>query len=84
MNHKHRNCHRKNFLLGTGIALSLPWLETFAAKGNDNQSAKRFLAVHHPDGVGVPLKADPAWKDWSWFPRGSERDFELTKVLDFL
>ena len=33
---------------------------------------------------GVPLKEDPAWKDWSWFPHGGEKDFELTKVLDVL
>src|SRR6185437_531401 len=47
-------------------------------------SPKRFLSVYHPDGVGLPLKSDPAWNDWSWFPRGGEKDFELTKVLDVL
>ena len=36
--------------------------------------------------MGLPLKNDPAWKDWSWFPRPGEgeRDFQLTKVLDVL
>jgi hypothetical protein len=34
--------------------------------------------------VGLPLKTDPAWEDWSWFPRGGEKDFVLTKVLDVL
>ncbi|HEY4258691.1 MAG TPA: DUF1552 domain-containing protein, partial [Schlesneria sp.] len=29
-------------------------------------------------------KSDPAWEDWSWFPRGGETDFKLTKVLDVL
>jgi len=42
------------------------------------------LSVYHPDGVGLPLKSDPAWEDWSWFPRGGEKDFVLTKVLDVL
>jgi hypothetical protein len=40
--------------------------------------------VYHPDGVGLPLKTDPAWEEWSWFPRGGEKDFVLTKVLDVL
>ncbi len=77
--------NRRSFLQGTGIALALPWMETFAA-GNTapDNGPKRFLSVYHPDGVGLPVKDDPAWKDWSWFPRGGERDFELTKVLDVL
>ena len=76
---------RRRFLCGAGIALALPHFETFS---DDSPAAgdtpKRFLSVYHPDGVGLPLKDDPAWKDWSWFPRGGERDFELTKVLDVL
>ena len=76
---------RRTFLRGTGVALALPWLETFAAGSpNSDETPKRFLSVYHPDGVGLPLKSDPAWKDWSWFPRGGEQDFELTKVLDVL
>ena len=85
MNHKSNTLNRRRFLQGSGVALALPWLETFAAstKGKD-ATPKRFLSVYHPDGVGLPLKSDPAWKDWSWFPRGGEKDFELTKVLDVL
>jgi hypothetical protein len=82
---------RRGFLCGAGVALALPWLESRAAPGgstpaSSTQSAppKRFLSVYHPDGVGLPLKSDPAWSDWSWFPRGGEKDFELTKVLDVL
>ena len=76
---------RRGFLCGAGIALALPRFEAFAsANPGSNDTPKRFLSVYHPDGVGLPLKSDPAWKDWSWFPRGGERDFELTKVLDVL
>jgi len=75
--------NRRTFLQGTGIALVLPWFESFAAKLNVNVP-KRFLSVYHPDGVGLPLKEDPAWKDWSWFPQGGEKDFRLSKVLDVL
>ena len=85
MNKKSAILKRRTFLHGTGIALALPWLETFAsANPESDKTPKRFLSVYHPDGVGLPLKSDPAWKDWSWFPRGGERDFELTKVLDVL
>ena len=85
MTTKTTDMNRRNFLRGTGVALGLPWLETFAVDdSNPNPAPKRFLSVYHPDGVGLPVKEDPAWKDWSWFPRGGERDFKLTKVLDVL
>ncbi len=85
MNNQTSLLSRRTFLQGTGIALSLPWLETFAAgsPGKD-ETPKRFVSVYHPDGVGLPLKSDPAWGEWSWFPRGGEKDFQLTKVLDVL
>lgn len=76
---------RRTFLRGAGLALALPWLESFSvAAPTATDVPRRFLSVYHPDGVGLPLKSDPAWKDWSWFPRGGEKDFELTKVLDVL
>jgi hypothetical protein len=85
VNNKTVSFNRRNFLHGAGVALALPWFETFAAdKPRPNTTPKRFVSVYHPDGVGLPLKADPAWKDWSWFPRGGEKDFKLTKVLDVL
>ncbi len=85
MNDKPVTFHRRNFLRGAGVALALPWLESLAlASSAPGATPKRFLSVYHPDGVGLPLKSDPAWKDWSWFPRGGEKDFELTKVLDVL
>ena len=85
MNFTKCSLNRRNFLRGAGLALALPWLETFAADIPKNKiTTKRFFSVYHPDGVGLPLKADPAYKDWSWFPTGSEKDFKLTKVLDVL
>src|SRR4051812_40458824 len=76
---------RRNLLRGAGLALALPWFETFAADGPKKAATpKRFFSVYHPDGVGLPLKADPAFNDWSWFPQGSEKDFKLSKVLDVL
>jgi hypothetical protein len=85
MNNKPLAIHRRNFLRGAGVALALPWLESLAwANPTAGITPKRFLSVYHPDGVGLPLKSDPAWNDWSWFPRGGEKDFQLTKVLDVL
>ncbi len=85
MNTEATSLSRRSFLYGAGIALALPQFETFAAKNpSPNETPKRFVSIYHPDGVGLPLKEDPAWKDWSWFPRGGEKDFELTKVLDVL
>lgn len=85
MNSKPLALSRRTFLRGTGVALALPWFETFArAAATADNTPKRFLSVYHPDGVGLPLKSDPAWHDWSWFPRGGEKDFVLTKVLDVL
>ena len=85
MNNPNSGLNRRGFLWGSGMALALPWLETFANEKQAGQGTpKRFVSIYHPDGVGLPLKTDPAWKDWSWFPRGGEHDFQLTKVLDVL
>ena len=82
---KRNHTGRRTFLRGTGLALALPWLESFGSYPTKSvNTPKRFVSIYHPDGVGVPLKKDPAWKDWSWFPHGGEKDFEFTKVLDVL
>ncbi|MFN9371260.1 MAG: DUF1552 domain-containing protein [Planctomycetaceae bacterium] len=83
--HDQNQWSRRTFLRGTGVALALPWLETFAVGGpTRDETPRRFVSIYHPDGVGLPLKSDPAWKDWCWFPRGGETEYELTKVLDVL
>ena len=85
MSNKAASLNRRSFLRASGLALALPWLETFAADSPASEDTpKRFVSIYHPDGVGLPLKTDPAWKDWSWFPRGGEKDFRLTRVLDVL
>lgn len=85
MNNKAISLSRRTFLRGSGIALALPWFESMAVGGPAlNETPKRFVSIYHPDGVGLPLKSDPAWTDWSWFPQGGEKDFRLTKVLDVL
>lgn len=75
---------RRKFLRGTGVALALPWFESFAsAAGISSQSSpkKRLACFYVPDGVPMPLAEDPSHKNWSWFPHGSGKDFEFTKCL---
>lgn len=76
---------RRKFLRGAGLALALPWFESFsrfASAAELPQNRKRLACFYMPDGVPMPLKADPAYQDWSWFPHGKGKDFRFTKCLD--
>ena len=95
MNPKHiqmASLDRRRFLRGSAAALALPLFESVASaapllKGRSSDepgpkaARKRFAAVYFPDGVPMPLAEDPAYTDWSWFPHGGGRDFQLTKCL---
>lgn len=87
MNIKLATLDRRKFLRGIGgFALALPCFESFSGLAYAaNQSAKkRFATFYLPDGVPMPLKEDPAYQDWAWFPHGGGRDFKLTKCLESL
>jgi hypothetical protein len=76
---------RRRFLRGSGVALALPWFESFARfAGAAEQPAgrKRLACFYMPDGVPMPLAEDPAHQDWSWFPHGSGKKFKFTKCLE--
>ncbi|MGJ8672386.1 DUF1552 domain-containing protein [Rubritalea sp.] len=74
---------RRKFLRGTGIALALPWLETFAASlPKAAETKKRLACFYMPDGVPMPLSADPAFQDWSWFPHKDGDSHTFTKCLE--
>ena len=78
---------RRKFLRGSGIALALPWLETFAPKvraARRPNQRKRLACFYLPDGVPMPLEKDPSFKEWSWFPHGSGKDFKFTKCMETL
>ena len=87
MNMNLSSLDRRKFLRGAGVALALPWLETFSpiaqAAGNSVQR-KRLACFYLPDGVPMPLEKDPSFKDWSWFPHGGRKDFTLTKCMQTL
>lgn len=85
MNVKLSTLDRRKFLRGLGgFALALPVFETFSglAHAATPKNKKRFAAFYMPDGVPMPLKEDPSYMDWSWFPHGRGKDFTFTKCLD--
>ncbi len=77
---------RRRFLRGTGAALAIPLMTSalpLAAAGGQEQEAPRRLACFYfPDGVPMPLRKDPAYQDWSWFPHGGGKEFTFTKCTD--
>jgi hypothetical protein len=77
---------RRRFLRGTGWALALPLFESFSvAKAKTTEQIappKRLGCFYFPDGVPMPLREDPAYQDWAWFPHGNGRDFAFTKCLE--
>jgi Protein of unknown function (DUF1552) len=77
---------RRRFLRGSGTALALPILSSalpLSASTPDGKSnPKRLACIYFPNGVPMPLKEDPAFQDWSWFPHGAGKDFTLTKCTD--
>lgn len=80
-----KSLSRRAFIRGAGgFALALPWLETIglADELQNRQTPKRLACFYMPDGVPMPLEKDPAFADWSWFPRGRGRDFTFTKCLE--
>jgi hypothetical protein len=80
---------RRRFLRGTGAALALPFLVSGLSRSeselqdSENQvNPKRLACIYFPDGVPMPLREDPAFEDWSWFPHGGGTDFAFTKCTE--
>lgn len=80
---------RRKFLRGSGVALALPWFESFSLASSAAEpitaqpgKRKRLACFYMPDGVPMPLTEDPAHKDWNWFPHGQGKEFTFTKCLD--
>lgn len=77
---------RRRFLRGSGAALALPTLTSSlplkAATPERRGNPKRLACIYFPDGVPMPLREDPAYQDWSWFPHGEGTEFKFTKCTD--
>ena len=71
---------RRTFLLGSGISMSLPYME---AMGNQTAAAElpaRMCAMYFPFGVGMPKEGSDLHK-WRWFPNGEGKDFTFNESL---
>lgn len=77
---------RRRFLRGSGAALALPLLSSrlplLAADHGSQTNPKRLACIYYPDGVPMPLREDPAYQEWSWFPHGAGTEFTFTKCTD--
>ena len=77
---------RRRFVRGAGAALALPVLNCSlprsAANLDQRTNPKRLACIYFPDGVPMPLREDPAYHDWSWFPHGAGNEFTFTKCTD--
>ena len=85
MNTNLSSIDRRRFLRGSGVALALPWFESLrgiASAAETTSKRNRLACFYMPDGVPMPLAADPAHKDWAWFPHGSGKEFTFTKCLE--
>jgi hypothetical protein len=72
----HKNWSRRQVLKGAGVALSVPWLETFAPRTAKAQAAamkKRYISLYFPNGcadfwhptgagMGDAWKLSPIWE----------------------
>jgi len=69
---KSTNWTRRQILKGTGVALSLPWLETLAPrKAHAAAAVKRYVNVYFPNGTA------PFWK-----PSGGGATWTLSPILE--
>lgn len=73
---------RRQFLLGTGVSLGLPYLECMADSkpATVDSQPRRMCAMYFPFGVNVP-KPDSEQAKWGWFPTGEGRDYKFTETL---
>ena len=70
---------RRTFLKGTGVALSLPFLESMALGAGPKTAAelpRRMCCIYFPFGVSLPPEGRDD-SDWNWFPKGEGRDFQF-------
>ncbi len=74
--------HRRAFLRGTGVALSLPMLDCMAVDNSAVSRPARFCAIYFPYGVSMSNKNDDA--QWGWFPTGVGEDFQFNESLKSL
>ena len=69
--------NRRTFLRGTGVTLSLPFLECMNAEAAARP--KRFCGVYFPYGVAMGNNDEDA--KWRWSPKGEGKDYQFNESL---
>ena len=86
MKRKSWHLDRRTFLKGSGVALTLPFLECMqlgAKESRQNERPKRLCSVYFPYGASVPAD-NHADRDWGWFPVREGDSFRYTQVMKSL
>jgi hypothetical protein len=66
-----RSCTRRDMLMGAGVALTLPWLESLAPRVSRAQSAaapRRYVALYFPNGTADFWRPSGAGAGSAWTP----------------
>ena len=80
----HHPLSRRHFLHGTGVAMLLPRLESFAADDvaiAEDSTPKRFLGLYVGHGFAITPKDDHPARDWSWYPRVIDGKMKFGKSM---
>lgn len=90
MSKKSWHLDRRTFLKGVGVVCAVPYLEGMGAAktgfglSGAVETPRRMCFVYFPNGCSLPGTKDEANKHWRWFPSGSGKDFQFTRVLESL
>lgn len=74
---------RRTFLQGTGVSLSLPFLDCMATAADSKSKSelpRRLCCVYFPFGVALPKEGSDD-EQWNWFPKGEGKEFEFRSPL---
>ena len=86
MTRKTWHLDRRTFLRGSGVTLTLPFLDCMRQQTTASpalESPKRICTVYFPYGASVPGD-DHKDRDWGWFPIREGDSFRYTKVMQSL
>ena len=88
MRNRNWQLDRRTFLRGTGVSLSLPFLECMTGTGLNAAAEavnrpRRMCAVYFPYGASHPRK-EAEDSRWGWMPEGKGRDFQFRESLKSL
>jgi hypothetical protein len=79
--------NRRTFLKGSGLSLSLPFMEAMAI-GNESKALdelpRRAVFTFFPNGASMPPKTHANYKDWYYFPEAKGTGYTLRENHKYL